>query len=283
MRTFLFVVVMLFCPLFAYAAEPVLVVSSESVIQGEPIMIHIENLSDTSLIASMSFGAHVLKPFMFKGMVTALYGVDLNKKAGEYDVTAVLSDGTKLKKKVMIVARKKNEAPLGIPAKLGGNTATSQTALVNTLAIENAQLAGLHTGTKAFWKDVFQYPVNDPVVTDEYGYIRTTGQYSITHKGVDLRASSTTKVLSINRGVVRLVKTFRNYGKTVVVDHGLGVMSFYMHLSQIKVNQGELVLPGQLIGYAGQTGYAEKPHLHLTTRIGGISVNPITFLNLFKK
>ena len=59
-------------------------------------------------------------------------------------------------------------------------------------------------------------------------------------------------------------------------------MSFYMHLSKISVNQGELVLPGQLIGYAGQTGYAEQPHLHLTVRINNISIDPIKFLDLFK-
>jgi murein DD-endopeptidase MepM/ murein hydrolase activator NlpD len=274
---------MLFCPVFAYAAEPVLVVSSESIVQGEPLMIYVEHVSDMSLVASMFFGSYTLRPFTFKNRVTALYGVDLNMKPGEYSAVVHLSDGTKMEKKVMVIARKKYEAPLGIPGKLGGNTATSQTTLINTLAIENAQLARLYTGAKSFWKDSFRYPVRDPLVTDEYGYTRKTGQYSIAHRGVDLRATSTTKIVSINRGVVRLVKTFRNYGKTVVVDHGLGVMSFYMHLSRIKVNQGELVLPGQLIGYAGQTGYAEKPHLHLTIRINGVSIDPVAFLNLFKE
>ena len=85
----------------------------------------------------------------------------------------------------------------------------------------------------------------------------------------------------MNRGVVRLAKTFRNYGKTIVVDHGLGVMTFSMHLSKIYVGAGELVKKGQLIGLSGETGYAAKPHLHLTVRIGGISVDPVVFLDFF--
>jgi murein DD-endopeptidase MepM/ murein hydrolase activator NlpD len=54
-----------------------------------------------------------------------------------------------------------------------------------------------------------------------------------------------------------------------------------MHLSRIKVNVGELVLPGQVIGLSGKTGYAEDPHLHISIRIGGISIDPIKFLSLF--
>jgi murein DD-endopeptidase MepM/ murein hydrolase activator NlpD len=86
--------------------------------------------------------------------------------------------------------------------------------------------------------------------------------------------------MAINRGVVRIVHTYRDYGKTIVVDHGLGVMSFYMHLSKIYVAPGELVLPGEVIGKSGHTGYAEQPHLHLTIRIGGISIDPVKFFAL---
>jgi murein DD-endopeptidase MepM/ murein hydrolase activator NlpD len=55
-----------------------------------------------------------------------------------------------------------------------------------------------------------------------------------------------------------------------------------MHLSRIKVNVGELVQQGQTIGLSGQTGYAESPHLHLTIRINGISIDPIKFFAMFQ-
>lgn len=281
MKKLVFIFALLF-PLSSFAAAPEFSVSSETPLQGETILIRIENASDTSKVSKITFGTTPVKFFLRDGTVSALYGVDINLKAGEYLLTAVLSDGTQLQRTITVAAREKYEEPLGIPEKLGGNTAASQTKLVSTLAQENAILASLATHKKTLWTKDFIFPVESPFVTDPYGYTRTTGQYSIAHKGVDFRAGETTKVLAMNRGVVRLVKTFRNYGKTVVVDHGQGVMTFYMHLSKIKVNQGELVLPGRVLGYAGQTGYAEQPHLHLTVRIGNISIDPMQFLALFK-
>lgn len=88
--------------------------------------------------------------------------------------------------------------------------------------------------------------------------------------------------MAMNRGIVRVAKTFRNYGEVVVVDHGLGLMSFYLHLSKMKVNEGELVKRGQTIGLSGQTGYTLSPHLHLSLRINNNSIDPVKFMELFK-
>lgn len=88
--------------------------------------------------------------------------------------------------------------------------------------------------------------------------------------------------MAMNRGIVRVVKTYRNYGKVIVIDHGLGLMSFYLHLSKMKVNEGELVKRGQTIGLSGQTGYTLSPHLHLSLRINNNSIDPVKFMELFK-
>ena len=218
---------------------------------------------------------------MYDSKPTVLLGIDLNQKPGSYGFVYELANGDLVGRLIRVEAREKPQEELGIPEKLGGNTPQAQTALVNNLSSENSVLADLYTGLKNFWPVPFQYPISNPVITDAYGYIRETGDYLISHKGVDFRASEGTPVKTMNRGVVRLVKNFTVYGKTIVVDHGLGVMSIYMHLSRIKVNVGELVLPGQVIGLSGKTGYAEDPHLHISIRIGGISIDPIKFLSLF--
>jgi murein DD-endopeptidase MepM/ murein hydrolase activator NlpD len=197
-------------------------------------------------------------------------------------VTVKLSDGTVLKKNVTVEPRQKIMAPLGIPAKLGGNTEKSATALVSTLAVENASLLGLRTGTHAFWTKPFIYPTVKPLVTDEYGYSRQTGSYSIAHKGTDLRAQVGDSVLAMNRGVVRVAREGRNYGKTIIIDHGLGVQTLYMHLSKIYVEEGQLVLPGQVIGLSGMTGYADQPHLHLSVRINEVSIDPVKFIAILQ-
>lgn len=242
-------------------------------------MVYVEG---TTTLKSMAFTGSALKPFIYKNRPTAIYGFDINKKAGVYKVSATLSDGTVLEKNILVDERKKPVLTFTIPAKLGGTTTASQKTLVSALAIENASLVGLKTGTKAYWTDSFQHPVPNPIVTDGYGYDRDTGEATVTHKGTDFRAAEGTPVEAINRGVVRRVQETRDYGKTVIVDHGLGLMSFYMHLSKIWVNEGELVQRGQYVGLSGQTGYALAPHLHLTIRQDDISIDPAVFLKLFE-
>lgn len=279
---FFFISILLCGTLVAFAQTATLSVSPAQVIQGEPLLMQIDGLTNIASVKKITFDKALIKVFLYQGKPTALIGIDLNKKPGAYELIAELSNGQILKTIINVGERQKIEAPLGIPQKLGGNTLESQKELITTLALENKSLANIHTGLKAFWTEKFLPPLKQIIVTDEYGYSRKTGEYSITHKGVDYRAEEGTPVMALNRGVVRVVKTYRDYGKTIVVDHGLGLMTFYMHLSKIKVNVGELVQRGQIIGLSGQTGYAENPHLHLTVRINGSSIDPVKFLELFQ-
>jgi Peptidase family M23 len=262
-----------------YVSAATISIIPENPLQGEPILI---TVSGTTTVSTLSFNKKKVGVFMYKNKATGLYGIDLYTKPGTYTVTLKLSDGTVVEKDVEIGKRDRIVAPLGIPDKLGGNTEKAATTLVNTLASENASLLGLRTGTHAFWTRSFIYPTTKPIVTDSYGYSRQTGSYSIAHKGTDFRAEIGTEVLAMNRGVVRIAREGRNYGKTIIIDHGLGVQTLYMHLSNIKVQEGELVLPGQVIGLSGMTGYAEKPHLHISVRINEVSIDPIKFLALFQ-
>ncbi len=250
----------------------------EKPLQGEPLMISVDTVSD---VQSISFDNRSLGIFLNNGKQSALYGIDLYKAPGSYKVKAKLADGSVIERDVVVEKRKKINEVLGIPEKLGGNTAAGALALVNTLASENASLLNLRTGRHAFWTKPFQFPVKTVTVTDPYGYVRSTGSYEISHKGTDFRAPEGTPVLAMNRGVVRIAREGRNYGKTIVIDHGFGVQTLYMHLSKINVKVGELVLPGQVIGLAGSTGYAESAHLHLSVRIRDVSVDPMKFMEIF--
>jgi len=276
-----FIPTLLYGTVAAFAQTASLSFSPAQIIQGEPLLVQIDGATNIS-VKKMTFDGMAIGVLMYQGKPTALVGIDLNKKQGAYELAVELSDGQILKKIVDVGERQKIEAPLDIPQKLGGNTRESQKKLITTLADENKSLANLRTGTKAFWTEKFIPPLKQILVTDEYGYSRKTGSYSIPHKGVDYRAEEGTPVMALNRGVVRVGNTYRNYGKTIVVDHGLGLMTFYMHLSKIKVSGGELVKRGQIIGLSGRTGYAEKPHLHLTVRINGASIDPVKFLELFR-
>lgn len=274
--------VFFFCAPYAGANDKDVKIIPSQVIQGEPLMAVIEGIKDISEVKKITFGGESLGVFAYQGKPTALIGIDLRKKTGNYKLKVQFYDGETIEKIINVGAREKIEEPLGIPEKLGGNSAESQNKLVSTLAEENRSLSNLRTGKKAFWTEKFSYPLSQIFVTDIYGYSRKTGEYSIAHKGTDFRAKEGTPVMAMNRGVVRIARRYRNYGNAIVIDHGLGLMTFYLHLSKIKVNEGELVKRGQIIGLSGQTGYVLSPHLHLSVRINNNSIDPIKFMELFK-
>ncbi len=279
---FIFTAILLSGNTTTFAQTASLLVFPAEIRQGDPLLVQIEGVTDVALIKKVTFANKKLGIFMYQGKPSALFGVDLNKKAGTYELILELTDGNIIKKNVEIVKRDKTETPLGIPEKLGGNTKKSQDTLVTTLNEDNKKLIGIRTNVKSLWNEKFIPPLKQIYITAPYGNSRKTGEYSIPHKGVDYRAKEGTEVTSINRGVVRVVTTLRNHGKTIVIDHGQGVMSFYLHMSKFKVKIGDVVKRGQVIGLSGATGYTLGAHLHLGIRINDIAIDPEKFFELFK-
>ena len=269
-------------PVLSFAAAPAVTIFPATVIQGEPVMVTVQNVSGAAAVSKISFDGKSVNVFLYQGKPTALVGIDLNKKPGDYKVVVTLANGTTLTKVVTVGARAKVSAPLGIPEKLGGNTPATAKTVVSTLSLENQAIYSVKTFPTTLWTQKFLFPLPNPVVTDPYGYSRQTVGESITHKGTDFRAATGTPVAAMNRGIDRLARTYKIYGKTIIIDHGGGLMTLYMHLSKINVNEGELVKQGRVIGLSGQTGYAEAPHLHISVWIDKVSVDPMKFMALFQ-
>jgi len=96
-----------------------------------------------------------------------------------------------------------------------------------------------------------------------------------THMGIDLASLANAEVQAANNGRVILAEDLGIYGFTVVLDHGQGLASTYSHLSGIKVQKGQLVQKGDVVGTTGQTGLAAGDHLHFGVMVNGLFVNPI--------
>jgi murein DD-endopeptidase MepM/ murein hydrolase activator NlpD len=95
------------------------------------------------------------------------------------------------------------------------------------------------------------------------------------HLGFDLAVTRRSPVPAANDGTVVCARYFGIYGNTVVIDHGYGLMSLYGHLSAIHVKDGQQVKRGDIIGTTGETGLAGGDHLHFTTLLQGLPVNPV--------
>ncbi|MEN8263095.1 MAG: M23 family metallopeptidase [Nitrospirota bacterium] len=95
------------------------------------------------------------------------------------------------------------------------------------------------------------------------------------HLGYDLASFSRAPVEAANTGIVRFADELNIYGNAVIIDHGLGLMSLYGHLSTILVSEGQAVQKGDIIGKTGATGLAGGDHLHYGILIQGYEVSPL--------
>jgi murein DD-endopeptidase MepM/ murein hydrolase activator NlpD len=130
------------------------------------------------------------------------------------------------------------------------------------------------------WKGSFAPPVNAGI-SDVFGVERVfNGSVQSTHQGLDFRVPSGTPVAAVNGGRVILARPLFFEGNCVVIDHGQGLLTLYLHLSKFSVKEGDDVGKGQVIGLSGGTGRATGPHLHLAVRWQGVYLNPQVLLKL---
>jgi hypothetical protein len=130
------------------------------------------------------------------------------------------------------------------------------------------------------WTGKFQPPV-EARVSDVFGTRRTfNGKARSVHQGLDYAVPGGTPVSALNSGTVSLARPLFFEGNCVVLDHGQGLLTLYLHLSELKVKEGDRVEGGQQIGLSGGTGRATGPHLHIAVRWQGVYLNPASLLTL---
>jgi murein DD-endopeptidase MepM/ murein hydrolase activator NlpD len=98
------------------------------------------------------------------------------------------------------------------------------------------------------------------------------------HSGIDISTPTGTKVQAPADGVVVSSGLKGGYGNAIVIDHGYGVVTRYAHLSGFNVKPGQRVRRGDVIGFVGQTGRANAPHLHYEVWVKDQAQNPITYI-----
>ena len=130
------------------------------------------------------------------------------------------------------------------------------------------------------WSGEFAAPANAEI-SDVFGAQRIfNGKVGSTHWGLDFRVPTGTPVEAMNDGTVLLARPLYYEGNFVVLDHGQGLLTIYMHLSEFKVKEGDQVKRGQVIALSGGTGRATGPHLHVGVRWQGTYIDPAALIRL---
>lgn len=127
------------------------------------------------------------------------------------------------------------------------------------------------------WRQRFMWPVTGRI-SGLFGSQRIyKGEPGSYHSGVDVARPTGTPVLAPADGVVILAAQapFTLEGKLLMLDHGMGLNSAFLHLSRIDVKVGEVVRRGQTVGAVGATGRATGPHLHWSMKWGGARIDPL--------
>ncbi|MCX8092913.1 MAG: M23 family metallopeptidase [Candidatus Goldbacteria bacterium] len=124
----------------------------------------------------------------------------------------------------------------------------------------------------------FMMPISEiePVISSNFGKTRKYDEANISwrHKGIDIAAPAGTKVRAANHGRVVAAYAFKAYGNTVIIDHGGGIYSLYLHMDDVYVRTDDKVFKGDIIGTVGNTGISTGPHLHFQINIFKVPVNP---------
>ncbi len=276
--------------LFFYKEPANVYISKENPKQGDTVFIKIKSESDN--VAGNFVGSNFDEKLVFykkslplqagnlKEWISFL-GIDADQKPGDYKINIDFSGEQKITKEIKVAEADFSLAPAATSPDLKQKGYTQEKAVNNIIKNDNPSLKKILSNftKEPYFTAPFSYPLNSVEKKGfSFGKFIKFAKYRIQHLGVDLKAPKKTEIYSVNDGKVVAVLNLSNYGKTVIIDHGLDIFSLYLHLEEFKVSAGQMVRRGQIIGLSGDTGYSTAPHLHFSMRVGSSRVDPIAFI-----
>ncbi|HEX8817973.1 MAG TPA: M23 family metallopeptidase [Terriglobales bacterium] len=262
---------------WAVAAQPVRVVN------GSPLLIEVTPPRELKSLSGSWLGHDVYFSAEKNGHGWyGLAGIPLDEKPGKYSLelhgVGEKGEALSFERKLTVAKAKYKQIQVTVPAKF----TEPSPADLQEIAADKATKAKVFAGVtpQQEWSGDFEPPVK-AAISDVFGTARTfNGQTQSEHQGLDFAVPQGTAVMAVNSGTVILAQPLFFEGNCVMIDHGQGLLTIYMHLSKLEVKPGDKVERGQQIGLSGGTGRATGPHLHLAARWQGIYVDPQALLAL---
>ena len=245
---------------------------------GEVLLVSITAPADVASVAVRA--DHRTTPALSTDWPTAhgmpSSGIDLNQAPGDYGITATTNTGGTVDKAFMVAPRtfptrtlKVNpdfvNPPAALMARIEEETRFTQTLLATVTP-------------QRLWTTPFKVPVPHQA-NSRFGTRSVfNGEARNPHAGTDFLSPAGTPIHAPNAGRVVAARDLFFSGRTVILDHGLGVFSQLAHMSRIDVAEGDLVQAGQIVGLVGATGRVTGAHLHWGLRVGEARVDPLSLV-----
>jgi murein DD-endopeptidase MepM/ murein hydrolase activator NlpD len=209
-----------------------------------------------------------------------LIGIDLNAKPGTHEVEiSAFKEGVQCfesRRTLEVLSKEFPERRITVEQKF----ATPPQSQLERIRLESKKVSGIlaRITPEKMWHGTFLRPVPGKAISSFGKRSIVNGQPRSPHSGTDFRAAEGTPVKAPNAGKVVLVQDLFFAGNTVILDHGLGLYSYFAHLSKFSVGEGQVVAKGDVVGDVGSTGRVTGPHLHWTVRLTGTRVDPLSLM-----
>lgn len=271
-------------PLYISKAEPSaddqVIIHPRNPAPGDFLVVEASPLPGSSEVEiDFDFPGVISDFYRVGNLLYAVIGVCYDSEPGSFEITIRAENpGTinkTLKATVVLSEKEFQTAYFSMPARVTAGWTAERLAEDR----EKVKEARATSEPYPLWLNRFVLPLEGRV-TSEYGAIRyINNNPPRRHAGLDIAEETGTPVVATNQGVVRLAEHLLSGGKTVIIDHGIGLSSTYMHLDSITVDEGQTVARGEQIGTLGMTGYATGPHLHWEVNLGSGPINPEQLLD----
>ena len=256
-------------------------VGARSIQPGELVVLTLTLNAEPASVAVRAFDRAVPAYKLRDGVWQALIGIDLERRPGAYAVDVEARVGAAVvRRRETLTVQPRTFATRRL--RVDPDFVNPPESLLARIESETAFIREVSSRSSAerLWSAPFRRPVPDPANSRFGTRSILNGEPRRPHGGTDFLSAAGTPVHAPNAGRVVAARELFFTGNTVIIDHGMGVMSLLAHLSSMDVREGDVVATGQLLGRVGATGRVTGPHLHWGLTIAGARVDPLSALAL---
>jgi murein DD-endopeptidase MepM/ murein hydrolase activator NlpD len=248
----------------------------EKIRQGDVFLIKVTNAKTGQVPSALLADTELYFNKCGEGCYLALGAIELKSKPGPHILKLKVGN---MQKSLKLTVRKGKFPKLKIT--LPEDKVILSPEDLDRTKRENERLDTIfQTISNKLWDGCFVRPLNNELST-AFGTERTmNGKWVSIHKGVDIKGKAGEEVSASNNGRVILAEGLFFGGNTIILDHGQGIYTIYMHLSKMEVTPGDSVKKGEVIGLVGSSGRSSGPHLHFGAKVMNIPVNPVSLTDL---